>query len=199
MTVYFVRHAAKATGDFFNPGLRHQDQPISRYGRRQARRLRTYLLRKKISRIYVSEYIRTHQTIHAFARKAHLAPVPDPRLNEIDIGLIEGMPDEEVRARYPEAWGAYVRRSADFRFPGGETGAEAEERIASFLEDMRRETGNIVAVAHDGIIRVLMCHVLGIPVYRRFEFRCGTTHVCELELDEASGGWTVVRFNQRLC
>ena len=37
--VYVIRHGDKAKGDFYNPRLRHQDQPLSRLGRRQARAL----------------------------------------------------------------------------------------------------------------------------------------------------------------
>jgi probable phosphoglycerate mutase len=198
MTVYFVRHADKQHGSFFNPRLAHEDQPISRYGRRQSRRLRDYLQTKQISRIYVSEYIRTHQTIASFSRKSRIAPVVDARLNEIDLGLIEGMSEETIQSEYPDMWKIYTERASDFRFPGGETGTEASRRISSFLEDQRHQSGNVVAVAHDGIIRVLLCRLLRVPVYRRFEFRCGTTNVLEVGRDEERDVWTVVRFNQEL-
>ena len=39
MTVFLVRHGHKAAGDFPNPSLRLNDQPLSGLGRRQARRL----------------------------------------------------------------------------------------------------------------------------------------------------------------
>ena len=198
MTVYFVRHADKRSGGFPNPRLAHQDQPISGRGRRQSRRLRSYLQTKQISRVYVSEYVRTLQTVAGFARRSRIAPVVDPRLNEIDVGLIEGMSEESIQSEYPDMWKAYSQRTSDFRFPGGETGLEAGHRVSSFLEDQRGQSGNAVAVAHDGIIRVLLCYLLRIPVYRRFEFRCGTTSVLEVALDEQIDAWTVIRFNQEL-
>jgi len=198
MTLYFVRHADKQSGDFFNPHLAHQDQPISRNGSRQAHRLRIYLQTRHILRIYVSEYVRTHQTIADFARRSRIAPMVDARLNEIDLGLIEGMSEETMQSEYPETWTAYTQRTSDFRFPGGETGLEASERASSFLEDQRSQTGNAVAVAHDGIIRALLCYLLRIPVYRRFEFRCGTTSVLEAAFDEQGDAWRVIRFNQEL-
>ena len=73
MTIYFIRHADKASGDFPNPELRHQDQPISGFGRHQARRVAAYLHRKEIERIFVSRYIRTAQTIAPFARRTGIA------------------------------------------------------------------------------------------------------------------------------
>jgi len=196
MTIYFVRHADKAAGDFFNLELRHQDQPISRYGRLEARRLAAYLRGRDVERVYVSQYIRTGQTIAPFARRAGIRTIVDPRLNEIDTGVLDTMTDEQIEAKYPDVWKAYQERSADFRIPGGETGAEALLRVSGFLEDQLGRTGNAVAVAHDGIIRILLCYLLRIPVYRRFEFRCGTTSIMEVKRDEERDEWVVVRFNQ---
>ncbi len=33
MTFYIIRHAHKEQGNFYNPRLRHQDEPISQAGR----------------------------------------------------------------------------------------------------------------------------------------------------------------------
>jgi broad specificity phosphatase PhoE len=196
MIAYFVRHADKARGDFFNARLRHQDQPISRIGRGQAGRLARYLRRKEISSLYVSEYVRTAQTAKPLARKLGIQPVTDPRLNEIDIGSLEGLPDEEFRVRHPETWKAYMDRSTDFRWPGGETGQEAQQRIAAFLSEQPGRSGNIAAVAHDGIIRLLFCHIMKIPVSRRFELTLDTTGIMEIEWDVKRVRWNLVRYNQ---
>ena len=59
MTLYFVRHADKAKGDYGSSNLPHLNQPISKYGNKQANALYKYLQNKKIDEIYVSEYIRT--------------------------------------------------------------------------------------------------------------------------------------------
>lgn len=40
MKWYIIRHGDKEKGDFFNPTLRHQDQPISEKGQIEAKNLR---------------------------------------------------------------------------------------------------------------------------------------------------------------
>ena len=77
MTWYIVRHAHKEKGDFYNPQLRHQDEPISRVGQEQSQKLVKYFSDKGISRIYVSAYLRTMQTIAALAGYLNLTPMMD--------------------------------------------------------------------------------------------------------------------------
>jgi broad specificity phosphatase PhoE len=197
---YIVRHAHKEKGDFYNPRLRHQDEPISELGQEQSRRLWSYLCNKQISAIYISGYVRTAQTIEYVARQSGLIPVVDERLNEIDNGRFDGMSDEEIQAKYPDILRAFHERSADFRFPEGETGEEARQRIAEFLEAKRLSHAeeNIVIVSHEGLIRLMTCHILGLPVYHRWNFSYDFCGITEITYQPQYQNWKLVRFNQVL-
>jgi broad specificity phosphatase PhoE len=199
-TVYIIRHAHKERGDFYNPRLRHQDQPISQQGQEESCKLWSYLCDKQISAIYVSGYQRTGQTIEHVAKQLGISPVIDERLNELDSGILDGMSEQEIQERYPDFWKAYLERSADFRFPGGETGEEACRRIANFLEEKRQAhgAGNIVVVSHEGLIRQLMCHIAGIPVYKRGNFYVDFCGIMEITYQPEHKNWKLIRFNQRL-
>ena len=133
MKFYLVRHADKAKGDYFNPRLRHNDQPVSKFGRKQASKIEKYFHKLSIKSIYVSEYIRTEQTARPLGRKLKIDPIADYRLNEIDNGIIDKLSDDELREKYTEVWAAFQDRDSDFRWPEGETGLEAQERIVSFI------------------------------------------------------------------
>ena len=196
MTVYLLRHGHKAAGDFPNPRLRLRDQPLSSLGRRQAVRLARWFRGRGITGIWVSEYQRTAQTARPLARRLGIEPVADARLNEIDIGLLDGLSDDEVRIRFPEAWRASEDRSSDYRWPGGENGAEALERIAGFMREREEGGGNPLVVAHDGIIRLYVCRVLGIPVWRRFGMKIDPAGITELEWDAVRRSWDLIRYNQ---
>jgi probable phosphoglycerate mutase len=196
--VYFVRHADKAVGNSYNARLRHQDQAISSRGRKQSKDIRKYFGNKGITSIFVSEYLRTTQTIAPLAKRLKIVPTVDPRLNEIDLGNIDGMTDEDFKAKYPHIWKAYQDRNADFRWPGGETGSEAQARIVNFLEELKEKSGNCIAVAHDGVIRLLFCHLMQIPVYRRFDLQIGTACAMEIEWNQDSLQWNLLRYNQEL-
>jgi len=199
MKFYLVRHADKATGDYFNPRLRHDDQPISKFGRKQASKIKKYFHRESIKSIYVSEYIRTVQTARPLARKLKIVPISDYRLNEIDIGIIDKLSDDEMKEKYPEVWNALQDRNRDFRWPEGETGLEAQERVVSFINEQTNQEGNILLVAHDGIIRILVCYVLGLPIYSRFNFQVDTASITEIEWDTIENRWKLIRFNQSVA
>jgi broad specificity phosphatase PhoE len=194
-TIYIVRHAEKAKGDFYNPQLRHQDEPISPNGRREAQELWSYFADKQISAIYISEYIRTAQTVEYIANQLKLTPIIDIRLNEIDNGLFEGKSADELERAYPEIWQAFRQRKQDFRFPEGETGEEACCRIANVLEEKRiaHDLRAIILVSHEGLIRLLMCHILNIPVYHFQVDFCG---MMEIVYQPEYHHWKLLHFNQ---
>jgi len=199
-TFYILRHAEKEKGDFYNPRLRHQDQPISQQGREESLKLWTYLCDKQISAIYVSGYQRTGQTIEHVARQLGITPVTDDRLNELDSGDLDPLSDEAIQERYPDFWKAYLERTADFRFPGGETGEEACRRIAGFLEEKRQAHSgeNIVLVTHEGLIRQMMCYIVDIPVYKRANFYVDLCGITEITYQPEYKNWKLIRFNQAL-
>lgn len=195
---FVIRHAEKEEGDFYNPRLRHQDEPISHKGRHDAQKLLSFFSDKPISAIYVSAFQRTLQTIAYVAQQLKLTPSVDDRLNEIDNGSIEGMTEQEIEQTYPYVWNAYRQRTTDFRFPDGETGEEAERRIVSFLEERRRlhESDDIIMVSHDGLIRLLMCSIVHVPVFERWNFQVDTCGIMEIVSQPDADAWKLIRFNQ---
>jgi broad specificity phosphatase PhoE len=195
MKWYIIRHSDKEEGDFYNPKLKPQDPPISEKGRLKARKLFSYFSNKSIDRIYISEYIRTEQTIKNFAEKRELSPIIDNRLNEFDNGLIEEMSEKTLQQRYPDVWKAFQERDRDFQFPEGESGEEARKRIESFFNDKRISNEDLIIVSHDGLIRLLMCYILEIPVYRRWDFQVDTCGIMEIEYQTTFKKWKLIRFN----
>jgi len=200
MTWYILRHGDKEKGEFRNPDLPLNDQPLSQLGGEQALNLRDFFTDKEIAHIYVSAYQRTGQTIAPVAAHFNLLPIVDARLNEIDIGIFENMTDEEIQENFPTEWQAFRKRRSDFRFPEGESGGEGQKRIIEFLEEKREShiDENVIAVCHDGLIRTMMCYVMGIPIYRRWNFRMDTCGITELEYEPAYGAWKLIRYNQTL-
>jgi broad specificity phosphatase PhoE len=199
MIWYILRHADKEAGDFYNPSLRHQDQPISGKGRLQTQQVVSYFSRKPVVAIYVSAYQRTLQTIQPVADGQHLTPIVDDRLNEIDNGIVEGLSDAQLKQKFPDTWQAFAERKTDFRFPQGETGEEAQRRIVSFFKEKLALHGvaDIILVSHDGLIRLLMCYLMNIPVYQRWNFRIDTCGITEVVYQPDFCAWKLIRFNQK--
>jgi len=198
MTFYIIRHADKVRGNHYNPKLRHQDEPITQKGEEQAQKLVPYFADKGITRIYISAYQRTAQTIAPLSRHLNLLPVVDERLNEIDNGLFDNATEEEIQQNFPAEWQTYRERKADFRFPEGETGEEAQKRIIDFLNEKREAHGdeNTLLVCHDGLIRLLMCYVTSNPTTSRWNFYVDFCGITEIAFQPDYGTWKLMRFNQ---
>jgi len=198
-TWYIIRHADKEAGDFYNPELHIQDDPISQKGMEQSQDLIPYFADKGISRIYVSAYQRTMQTAAPLAGHLNLTPIVDERLNEMNNGLFSSVPEDELPQRFPKAWQAYRKRRSDFQFPEGETGEEAQKRIVDFLNEKRGDHGdeNILIVCHDGLIRLMMCHVTNNPVTSRWNFYVDFCGITELTYQPDYGTWKLMRFNHK--
>jgi broad specificity phosphatase PhoE len=197
MHLYLLRHAEKEWGGYFNPALRHQDEPLTAHGRRQAQAWAEHFAGAALAGIYVSRYQRTGQTAEPIAQRLGLSPMVDERLNELDNGQLEGMTEQAVRETYPDVWQALQARNTDFRFPGGETGAEAASRIEAFVAAAQRlhPDQSVLVVSHDGLIRLWLCCALGLPVYRRWDFKVDFCGLTELTLEPGAGRWRLLRFN----
>jgi broad specificity phosphatase PhoE len=82
--------------------------------------------------------------------------------------------------------------------PDGETGEVAKQRIFDFLEEtwQLHNTGNIILVSHDGLIRLLMFYIVDIPVYKRWNFRVDTCGIMKITYQRDGEARKSVRFNQ---
>jgi alpha-ribazole phosphatase len=97
---------------------------------------------------------------------------PDPRLREIDAGLWEGLAFEEAAARYPREFDERELDLTGYRFPGGESFRDLRERVVPAFWEIVEEAGaNVLVVAHQGVNRVLLCELLGLPFEELFSIR----------------------------
>lgn len=196
MKLYFIRHADKGTGSCYNEHLQHQDYPITKQGEKRAAKLAEYFEHINLDAVYASEYKRAQQTAGAVAERKGLSVSVDERLNEIDNGVIDGMSDEEIKRKYPVFFKDFLSFSKDVRFPGGETGSETKQRQKSLLDDLIKKNEDALLVTHEGYIRLLVCHLAGLPVYKRCKFKMDYCGICEVEYLESSGQWRINKVNQ---
>ena len=194
LSIYLVRHADKENGDYYSPSLPMNNQPISELGKKQASKLVHYFHDIKVTSIYVSEYSRTTQTIKPVSEKLGIVPTIDNRLNEINIGNTDRLSEEQIKEKYPVFWKQYKERTEDFTFPNGENGEEAASRIFSLFSTLSKDD-NTILVAHDGIIRLLICRILGMPVYRRHQFQIDLASISKCDYDTGFKSWRISVLN----
>ncbi|MFH1913825.1 MAG: histidine phosphatase family protein [Pseudomonadota bacterium] len=117
-----------------------------------------------------------------------LVASPMPLLREIALGQWEGLTVDEVCQRHP---GEYERRGADlagYRPAGGESFADVQARAVRFLDSLGPQTGTVLAVAHGGFNRALLCHVTGLALADLFSIP--QDYCCVNVLHRTAEGWT---------
>lgn len=92
----------------------------------------------------------------------------EPGLMELSFGAWDGVAVAEVEARQPEALRLFWRDPVNHPAPGGESLPDFQARIAETWNTLlHRYAGrHVLAVTHGGVIRMILCHTLAIPLVR---------------------------------
>jgi broad specificity phosphatase PhoE len=156
--VLLARHGE--TDDNREP-LRFQgwrDTPLNDTGRRQAAELAERLAGDGIASLWSSDLSRARETAETVGDRLGLKIRLDRRLREANRGEWEGRLFEDVAREQPELFAEWMRAGGQWRFPGGESLREQQQRVAESVEEMRASARPpALAVCHGGSIRVMLC------------------------------------------
>ncbi len=149
------------------------DVKLSDAGFRQAERLRDRLATERIDAIYSSELRRASATAEIIASSHRLDVITCAELREMNFGKLEGLTFNEISRLYPEVSELWLQRSPKLKYPGGESVDEFNSRVSQFVGRLKTHAPQetILIVAHSGSLRTLLCHLLGVGVERRQQFR----------------------------
>ncbi len=149
-----------------------RDTHLNEAGRRQASELAERVAGDGIVSLWSSDLSRARETAEIVAARIGLELQLDPRLREGNRGRWEGHLFVDIAQAEPELYAAWRRAGADFRFPGGESLREHQERVLAALSDIHA-TGELPAlvVCHGGSIRVVLCSrdPAGLDAFHSFE------------------------------
>jgi broad specificity phosphatase PhoE len=172
--ILLVRHGET---DDNVPPLRFQgrrDTPLNDTGRRQAAELAERLRAEAgVASLWSSDLIRARETAEIVGSALELGPPRlDARLSEGRRGDWEGRLMEDVAREEPGPYARWQAADPAFRFPGGETLVELQQRVLAALDEIRA-AGPLPAlvVCHGGPIRAVLCHVrgTGLEAFHRWE------------------------------
>ena len=151
----------------------HSDVELSAAGLRQAERLRDRLATEKIDTIYSSDLQRASVTAKIIASRHQLDIITCAELQEINFGELEGLTFDEISRLYPEVAKLREARSPKLKYPGGESPDQFNNRVSKFLGRLENHAPEetILVVAHSGVLRTLVCQLLGIGLRYRWQFR----------------------------
>ncbi len=149
------------------------DTPLNATGLEQAHALAERVATEfEVRALWSSDLARARVTAEIVGRRIGLEPRLDPRLREGDRGDWEGRRFIDIAREEPDAYAAWRRGGAGFRFPGGESLQEHSDRVWQALEEIR-ERGPLPAliVCHRGSIRAVLCRFdpRGLDAFHTYE------------------------------
>ena len=193
MRLYLIRHGETEDADL-NLYRGHTDVPLSERGVRQIEQVSDYILRDSegLDAVYTSDLIRAIRSAEIISRPHSISPIIEPLLRERGFGIWEGLSLEEIAGRYPEEFEAWASDPLRFSPPYGESTIEVRDRVIRALDRILSEhtEGTIAIVAHGGVNRVILCHLLGIPLENIFRIEQDFAGVNVIEF---SGRYPLVR------
>jgi len=164
-TLFILRHGATGRPGGEKRFIGQTDLALSRLGFRQARAWAEIFSGIPLAGMLCSDLKRSRDTAAIIGKRCGIDPVAASGLREIDLGAWEGLSFREVRETDPEAFARRGRDPAGYRPGQGESFRDLQRRVVAGLEgEIRRMSGPILLVGHAGVNRVLLCHLLGLPL-----------------------------------
>jgi broad specificity phosphatase PhoE len=176
------------------------DVALTARGHEQAERLAEWAAAAALDAIWCSSLSRARETAAAAARASGLEPHVDPRLRELDFGRGEGLTAGEMQQQCPEELEAFQSDPVAHHLPGGEDPRDAVVRAVACLHDIARAhpVGRVLVVAHTTLIRLTLCHLIGVPIgnYRRLFPFVRNVAITEIRIDD--NGSSLLQYNAPL-
>lgn len=165
MTLFLlIRHGEN---DYIKKGLLAGRLPgvhLNEKGRAQAQTLAEKLASAPIKAIYSSPLERAIETAEPLAKALGLEIIPRAGLIETDNG--EWVGQSVKRLRRLKVWRELAHNPSLFRFPGGESIADCQNRMVQELEVLRRmhlAEAMLVCVGHADPIKQAVGYYIGLP------------------------------------
>jgi len=164
VTIFFlVRHGTHDLLDRMLCG-RMPGVSLNADGREQAAKVGVRLSRERIEVVQSSPLERARETAAPIAQHSGAPTQVVPAINEIDLGEWTGRSFDKIKS--DAAWEQWNAARQVARAPGGESMLEAQQRVISHLDGVRRTrpTGRVALVSHSDVLRSIILYYLGMSL-----------------------------------
>ncbi len=194
-TLYLVRHGAtEGSGERRYYGS--TDVPLSAEGRRQADEAARFIRRHlheaqaaeagasggrakpasisecadSLAAVYSSGMARAVRSAELIGAPYGLVPLIADDLRERGFGRWEGMTLADIQKEFPAEFEAWAEDPLRYCPSGGESTLQVRERVLAVFSSIieRHADEQIAIVAHGGVNRIILCHLLGVPLAHLF-------------------------------
>lgn len=167
MDLILVRHGATDIDAAICIG--RSDPPLSSRGFTDVQQLAATWQSAPPRFLFSSDLRRAQQSAQVFAARFAIEPLADARLREVDFGRWEGRGWDDIVLRDVERYKHWLDNWVIQETPDGESFADVLQRTGAWFAALlgsTRDDDCVLAIAHEGSIRALLCHALGLPPSR---------------------------------
>lgn len=164
--IFLIRHGQT---DFNVQGIvqgSSVDTDLNETGRKQAQLFYDVYKDVPFDRIYTSRLKRTHQSVQGFVDLG-IPWEQHQGLNEISWGKFDGQLSSKTdRAHYESVMHRWAAGETNLAVGGGESPEQVLERQKPIWDLLlsRKEDNQVLVCIHGRAIRILMCHVMNLPL-----------------------------------
>ena len=167
--IFLLRHGAVQSPERGKHYIGQLDLLLDDLGRNQAHVWANYFSDMGLKNIYSSDLSRCLETAQIIGDRCAIEPRALADLREICLGAWEGHSFDKIRTLYPEEFLYRGDHITDHRPPGGECFRYLQARVwPIFQKIIHQRSGRVLIVTHAGVIRVLICKLLGMPLENLF-------------------------------
>lgn len=172
------------------------DIALNERGLSQAKETARAAISWRPTSLYSSPLIRTRQVAQEIARVTGLTVATDTRLQELDLGEVEGVSGEQMRTQWPQVHETWRKSPELVTMPGGESLVQLHERTWQAVEAVAKASGEadtIVVVSHNFAIRAICGTLLGMPLSNFHRMYLHLSSVTTI--DRSQMGWRLLSYN----
>ena len=176
--LYLIRHGETD----YNNALRFQGQtdiPLNQKGIEQAEKAADFFRDIPLQAIYTSSLIRAKTTAEIIAGVKGMDVQETDALREMSFGIWENMNTKDIQKKYAKEWKDFFSSPARITIPQGENMLDVQKRAYPTVQEIldKYPEGDVAFVAHGGIIRVLICTMLGLDLNRAWHLHVGNASI----------------------
>lgn len=186
--IYIVRHG-QTEWNVLGRMQGHKDSPLTELGVQQATWLGEALQDKPIDIIYSSSSPRARRTaelIRDYSNHQKLDIVETDDFREINLGVWEGMTQDEIERLYSEQLRNFWKNPEKFAVEGSESYQQVYDRVQKKLLEIAREHEgkSILVTTHTVAVKLLMSYFEERPLLQLWELPyIHPACLCQVSLD----------------
>ncbi|WP_413738885.1 histidine phosphatase family protein [Sodalis sp. RH21] len=183
MNLFLVRHGeTQANCDGVYCGA--SDLPLTQRGRWQAHRVAWQLAEIRFDRILISRLKRSRETAQIL--RPQVEPECWAQWDEMDFGEWELRHHRDLRLDDAERYAAWCDDWQHVLPPGGEGFQSFSQRVVAATGRLRgqEQPGDILLVAHQGVLGIVLATLLGLPPTAMWHFPFQQDAFTQVSLDE---------------